>query len=596
MATAIKRNYANFKGVDFANEPSLVNLSRSPDALNVWKDYNSTQGSCIETRPGYRKIAKYSNNINGIYMYKEKALVHAGNILYLWDNFPGEPDELKVLNDNMNNARSNFIIFNDKVYILDGKHYLCFDGETAKEANELDTYIPTTTINRYPSGGGEMYQDVNCLTPYRKNSFLSDGKSTEYYLDTTSIADVVKVTIDDVETTDFTVNKAVGMIKFTTPPKEPDQDGADNVVVTFKKNVEGYYNRIANCTIITVFDNRIFYSGNNDYPNAIFHCALNNPLYVEDLAYYEDGTSESAVKKMVVGNNVLWVLKENSQQKDTIFYHTATTDSTGKVYPNYQGNISLGCYADAINYKDDVVFLSRNGLEGISSTEITSRQLLNHRSSLVDNRLINENNFSLAQMAEWKGYLVILAGESLYLADMRQIFQGINGSEYEWYLWNIASAKPVIIKEYKDKLYIGSKDGSIFVFEGTNDNGEAINSYWTMPMDNFGYGNMTKTTNKRGGIAKIKTIPNGMVKVSEITNKDLNGKFIKEYSTTGFDFNNIDFSNFTFNTGVNSYIVYKIKEKKFTELSLKFYSDELDKPFGIYSAILEAFVGGYVKK
>ena len=176
------------------------------------------------------------------------------------------------------------------------------------------------------------------------------------------------------------------------------------------------------------------------------------------------------------------------------------------------------------------------------------------------------------------------------------MFQGVNGYEYEWYLWNISSAKPAIIKEYKDKLYIGSKDGSIFVFEGTNDNGDAIKSYWTMPMDNFGYGNMTKTTNKRGGIAKIKTIPNGMVKVSEITNKNLSGKFIKEYSTTGFDFNNIDFSNFTFNTGISSYIVYKIKEKKFTELSLKFYSDELDKPFGIYSAILEAFVGGYVKK
>ena len=32
------------------------------------------------------------------------------------------------------------------------------------------------------------------------------------------------------------------------------------------------------------------------------------------------------------------------------------------------------------------------------------------------------------------------------------------------------------------------------------------------------------------------------------------------------------------------------------ELSLKFYSDEKDKPFGIYSATIEAFAGGYVKK
>ena len=40
---------------------------------------------------------------------------------------------------------------------------------------------------------------------------------------------------------------------------------------------------------------------------------------------------------------------------------------------------------------------------------------------------------------------------------------------------------------------------------------------------------------------------------------------------------------------------YKIKEKKWTQIQLKFYSDEVNRPFGIFSATLEAFVGGYVK-
>jgi hypothetical protein len=178
---------------------------------------------------------------------------------------------------------------------------------------------------------------------------------------------------------------------------------------------------------------------------------------------------------------------------------------------------------------------------------------------------------------------------------MRQKYQGVIGYEYEWYVWDLG-VDVCYLKEYKGKLYMGAEDGSIFVFEGTNDNGKAILSYWTTPMDNFGYGNTNKTTNKRGGIAKIKTIPNGEVKVSEITNKRQDEKYITKYSATGFDFSNIDFSNFSFVTNNQSYIVYKIKEKKFVELSLKFYSDELDKPFGIYSAILETFVGGYVKK
>ena len=114
-------------------------------------------------------------------------------------------------------------------------------------------------------------------------------------------------------------------------------------------------------------------------------------------------------------------------------------------------------------------------------------------------------------------------------------------------------------------------------------------------MDDFGIGNHLKTTNKRGGTAKIKTIPNGIIKIAEKTNK-IDEKYITSKSANGFDFNNIDFGNFAFTTRNDSYIVYKIKEKKFIELSMKFYSNELDKPFGLYEAILEAFAGGYVKR
>lgn len=50
-STRIKRTYSNFSGVDFLNEDSLVSIQRSPDALNVWRNYQDTQGIAIETRP-----------------------------------------------------------------------------------------------------------------------------------------------------------------------------------------------------------------------------------------------------------------------------------------------------------------------------------------------------------------------------------------------------------------------------------------------------------------------------------------------------------------------------------------------------------------
>lgn len=594
ISTPLRRIYSSFRGVDFINDPSLVLLSRSPDALNIWKNYRDTQGSCIETRPGYKELANFGGKINGIYFYKDKVLVHAGTNLYLWNNFPDAPTET-ILKSNMNDEKSSFVIFNEKVYIIDGLNYLVYDGTTLKNVSEDDPYIPTTTISRSPSGGGEMYQDVNVLQPLRRNSFVADGTS-DYYLDTTNIDEVTEITVDDVVVTNYSVDEARGKVTFTSAPTTPTLSGVDNVVITFKKTTQGYSDRIAKCTKMVVFDRRLFFTGNPDYPNAIFHSQLNTPNYVSDLAYYQDGTDESEVKALVVGNNILWVFKEPSQERDTIFYHTATSDAYGKVYPNFQGNVSTGCYSDAINYKDDIVFLSKTGLEGISSNDIASQQLLSHKSSLVDSKLINENNFNLAMMTEWEGYLLILVNSHIYLGDIRQLYQSVNGYEYEWYYWEIEEAQATILKEYKGNLYIGAEDGSIFIVEGTNDDGEIIQSYWTTPMDNFGYGNKYKTTNKRGGVAKIKTIQNGKVKIAQKTNKATTSKYIKDYASGGFNFNEIDFSNFSFTIGATSNIVYKIKEKKFVELQLKFYSDELDKPFGLYDAIIEAFEGGYVKR
>ena len=604
ISTPIRRTYSDFRGVDFANDPSLVLLSRSPDALNVWKNYKDTQGSCIETRPGYRELANFMSKINGIYFYNDKALIHAGTNLFLWENFPDTPTGT-ILKNNMNDAKSSFVIFNEKLYIVDGTNYLVYDGTTLKDVSSDNPYIPTTSISRSPRGGGEAYQDVNVLQPLRKNTFVADGTSVDYYLDVT---DLSTVTVTDVKvdgtkktTSDYTVRESTGdekavIVTFNTAPSAPTLSGVDNVEITFSKTVPGYIDRISKCTKMVVFDRRLFFTGNPDYPNAIFHSQLNTPNYVSDLAYYQDGTDESDIKALVVGNNILWVFKEPSQERDTIFYHTATTDSIGKVYPNFQGNVSTGCYSDAINYKDDIVFLSKTGLEGISSNDIASQQLLSHKSSLVDNKLVNENNFDLSMMTEWNGYLLILVNSHIYLGDIRQLYQSVNGYEYEWYYWNIENAQATILKEYKGNLYIGAEDGSIFIVEGTNDNGEIIESYWTTPMDNFGYGNKYKTTNKRGGVAKIKTIPNGKVKVAERTNKVLVDKFIKEFASGGFDYSDIDYSNFAYTTSNTSNIVYKIKEKKFVELQLKFYSDELDKPFGIYDAIIEAFEGGYVKR
>ena len=65
---------------------------------------------------------------------------------------------------------------------------------------------------------------------------------------------------------------------------------------------------------------------------------------------------------------------------------------------------------------------------------------------------------------------------------------------------------------------------------------------------------------------------------------------------TGFDFNNWDFNNLDFDVKSQNYLVVKIKEKKFVDLSIQVLSDEIDRPCGLYGVTIESYVGGYIKK
>ena len=58
----------------------------------------------------------------------------------------------------------------------------------------------------------------------------------------------------------------------------------------------------------------------------------------------------------------------------------------------------------------------------------------------------------------------------------------------------------------------------------------------------------------------------------------------------------MDFEDFTFNTFAETDIVFKKKVKKFKRLQIVLYSDEIAKPFGIYSLTKAATIGNYYKK
>lgn len=559
----ITRNYSDFRGVDYSNKE--VSLVRSPDSLNMWKNYKNNLGKCIETRPDIELLQQFDNTIFGLFFYEVgntvQRIVHCGTKLYADD---------KVIYSGMKPAKSQTFIYNNILYIKDGINYLEYDGETI---GEVVGYIPTTSISRNPAGGGSIYEDVNLLSSYRKNSFCADGKSTEYYLDAQNIdSDYSPIVIVNdkllVESQDFSVNSAKGLITFNTAPTEPLTVGQDNVFITYKKTVAGHRDRINKCTLLTVFDNRVFFSGNQDYPNTLFHSSLNNPRYVSDLDFYTEGLDNSPIKSMVAGNNALWVFKAPSQANTTVFYHNPVIDSEyGKVYPSSHSSITTGCMSTGINFNDDICFFSDRGLEAISG-DVTTEQILAHRSGLIDNRLLNESDYKNMILEEYEGYLLVFIGNKVYLADSRQRSTIEDHWEYEWYYWELPiSVKSTLVKD--NVLYLGT-DEAIYTLTNIKDTRE-IDSYWTTCEDEFKYPQYQKTTNKRGCVI------------------DMEGQQVKVSVKT----DNNEFEDINTYENVKGYVVSRIKKKKWKAIQMKFSST---KPFSLYSSTLEAFVGGYVKR
>lgn len=51
IGDSMTRIYSDFRGIDLLNPAPLVDKSRSPDCLNVWKSYDTTESNIIESRP-----------------------------------------------------------------------------------------------------------------------------------------------------------------------------------------------------------------------------------------------------------------------------------------------------------------------------------------------------------------------------------------------------------------------------------------------------------------------------------------------------------------------------------------------------------------
>ncbi len=663
----------------------------------------------------------------------------------------------KGSDEKMSDRESKSFVYNNKLYIIDGANYLVYDG-AVKNAAE-DAYIPTTYINIVPGGenadNGEEYEQRNMLSPYFKHTFIADGTTKDYYLNENMLDGIKEIKVYGEVVTDCTVDLANGKVSFNTaPPRSETVDMSEGVKypelyagveITAEKGVypapgeEGemtnaeFKSMINSATLATIFDNRVFFSGFASAPNLIVWSNLKNPSYIGVLNYVRDGVGTTPITAMLPVANALLVLKGDTEQDGAVYYHTphdTGIDVMPKTYPSEAGLAGIGCLGAACNFLDDPVFVSRLGLEGISQLKIASERSKEHRSSLIDAKLVNLDGLKDAKICEWGGYLVLLVDGKIFLADSRQVYQNDRGEiEYEWYYledigvfegqdelekylteWpqlfrdKDGNREPLTVtyegRDYtaqlitdvvtedaptevangvktdtgsitldrsygegtnrveryqiydfdyamypynsgyvavlcdgtgeqvggtfcpavtvktindgedgdKENLFFGTTNGVVCSFnfdQRTNEgvippgsytfDNRAIYSGCALKMDNCGVPHMTKTTVKKSTVVKVKSFQSTAAKIRVRTNSNPYNE-IARINATRFDFDNLDFSDFSFVVGEDTLFSVREKEKKWVEKQYYIYSDEYKKPFSLYYAAFKYYVAGEFKK
>lgn len=613
-----QRTYDKYRGVDFSTDPTQVADFRSPYAVNLVSDL----AGFPEKRAGWRTLLTIEDeSINGIHyvVFASGAtarIIHASTNLYKWNS-----DNTKTLiAGGVNNQRSTSFAHGGKLYLLDGLKYRVLEENagtiTCSNVEDIG-FVPTTTIGADPSGGGTAFEAVNLLSPKRINSFHADGVAVDYLLDTQNIDAVTKVVVNGEETSEYTADLALGKVTFNTAP--PDSAGIDTVVIHFTASVSGYADRVNKCTICTPFgynnDNRIFISGNPDFPNWDWQSGLEDPTYFPDTGYTQIGADTSAIMGYLKQYDSLMVVKNDNNQDAQVFLRTASTQADGSIiFPVKQGIKGVGAiskYAFA-TLRDDPLFLAREGVFGISSTSVQLERNIQDRSFFVNNVLSKEANLHEAVATIWNGYYVLSVNGKAYVADSRHRSSKTDGGAsysesgsamqygYEWYYWTNIPAR--VFFEQDGMLYFGTSDGKICMFNTDrdtmnryNDDGAPITAIWSTRMDDYGTITRRKSLTKKGCGVMIKPYTRSSVKVLVATDR-IHDTQIREKAMDIFDFSDIDFSRFTFNTlDTPQVIAFNKKVKKFIVLQIIFKNDTLDEGFGIYGVQVQYVIGGYVK-
>jgi len=543
---------------------------------------------------------------------------------------PSNESGFKKIYSSANKRISRSWQLNDNIYIIDGSDIYTYavGDERAIPLTEIGK-IPVVTIAKSPSGGGTGYDALNMLQPGFEEWFtVSQAEASEkiFHLsfgqldhkETQAwVMDSNANWVQKKEGVDYSVDRGTGTITFVTAPgKTPS--GEDNVRIRAYRTVEGYADRVRKCTVGALFGvggagDRLFLSGNPDYPNWDFYSEQFDPTYFPDLGYSVMGSAASAIVGYAIINNYLAAFKDEYDESQAVFIRegdmvvnptTNASEPAFKLINTLQGNGVIAPYSFGY-LTTEPLFLTRSGVYAITVQDITGEKYSQNRSFYLDGMLTKEDHLENAVAVVYKDQYVLAVNNKLYILDGIQPIRTDKSMPYStrqyagFYCTNV----PALCMWTDDQaLWFGTNSGRICRFatdveslESYNDDGAAIYACWETPdLDGrLFYKNKTFRYFAVRMMSAIKTsVKMWSQRLGEWT-------FIKETTAISkiFDFNDIDFSLFTFRSDSSEKVAHaKIRVKKVDKAKFRLENGNLNEPFGLFDLALEYIESGNYKR
>lgn len=562
-----------------------LQLGESPNMSN----FRLTEDYKLRKREGYEQLFDSLGNfdIQGIWYGKLSGVFH---LLFAANgNVYKHANGVNTSIGTLNNARTHFFAFDEKVYMLNGSQYKSWDGTTFQD---VAGYIPLIATATPPSGGGVDNEGINLLTGKKRQTFSADGTATAFNVRERSLTSVDVVKVDGVTKTagtDYTIDLTNGRVTFTTTPIT----GVDNVEIQWTK---GSGSR----TEVTKHKFAMFFGGKNDSRIFIYGNGSNRYLFTGLASGVPSAEYFPALNYREVGSNQFQVTDIMRQYDRQLIYTNG-----GEAYYSYYDSFND---ANENVIADFPTFPLSNAIGNVAPGQ---------------SRLIQNNPYTIQNgVHEWVATSVRDERNAQYISkrvqpslDLQTLSQAItidfdSRKEYwlavgsnvwvynykldAWYKF-ILSDVPTCFYVIENELHFGTKNGQIMKFDRTlyTDNGVTIQSIWEMGFYSFGSEWIRKFMNEMW--ISLKPEVKSQVHLTYQTDRDAKSDtYTATYSMSTFT--EANFGDWSFLVNYNPQpFRFKVKAKKFVYFKLIFENNNDDDKLTILSINLPVRFGSKVK-